>query len=29
MTDSFPYVRHGVGVRDSFGNTWWIATYRG
>lgn len=24
-----PYQERGAGVRDSFGNTWWIATYRG
>jgi PhnB protein len=24
-----PYEERGAGVRDSFGNTWWIATYRG
>jgi PhnB protein len=24
-----PYRERQSGVRDSFGNTWWIATYRG
>jgi PhnB protein len=24
-----PYQERQAGVRDSFGNTWWIATYRG
>jgi PhnB protein len=24
-----PYQERGCGVKDSFGNTWWIATYRG
>ena len=24
-----PYEERGAGVRDSFGNTWWIATYSG
>jgi PhnB protein len=24
-----PYQERAAGVRDSFGNTWWIATYRG
>jgi PhnB protein len=24
-----PYAERQAGVRDSFGNTWWIATYRG
>ncbi len=24
-----PYQERGAGVKDSFGNTWWIATYRG
>jgi PhnB protein len=24
-----PYGERGAGVRDAFGNTWWIATYRG
>lgn len=24
-----PYKERQAGVRDSFGNTWWIATYRG
>jgi PhnB protein len=24
-----PYEERGAGFRDSFGNTWWIATYRG
>lgn len=24
-----PYQERGAGVRDSFGNVWWIATYRG
>jgi PhnB protein len=24
-----PYNERNAGVRDSFGNTWWIATYRG
>ncbi len=24
-----PYGERGAGVRDSFGNTWWIATYKG
>jgi PhnB protein len=24
-----PYQERGGGVRDSFGNTWWIATYTG
>jgi PhnB protein len=24
-----PYKERGCGVKDSFGNTWWIATYTG
>ena len=24
-----PYDERGAGVKDSFGNTWWIATYTG
>jgi PhnB protein len=24
-----PYKERGAGVRDRFGNTWWIATYTG
>jgi PhnB protein len=24
-----PYQERNCGVRDTFGNTWWIATYRG
>jgi PhnB protein len=24
-----PYQERAAGVRDSFGNTWWISTYRG
>ena len=24
-----PYGERGAGVKDSFGNTWWIATYTG
>ncbi|HVP55896.1 MAG TPA: VOC family protein [Candidatus Eisenbacteria bacterium] len=24
-----PYQERGAGVKDSFGNTWWIATYTG
>ena len=24
-----PYQERQAGVRDTFGNTWWIATYRG
>ena len=24
-----PYQERQAGIRDSFGNTWWIATYRG
>jgi PhnB protein len=24
-----PYEERAAGVRDSFGNTWWISTYRG
>jgi PhnB protein len=24
-----PYQERSAGVRDSFGNTWWISTYRG
>src|SRR5688572_26527058 len=24
-----PYQERQAGVRDSFGNTWWISTYRG
>jgi len=24
-----PYQERSAGVRDSFGNTWWMATYRG
>ena len=24
-----PYEERGAGVKDSFGNTWWIATYAG
>jgi PhnB protein len=24
-----PYEERTAGVRDSFGNTWWISTYRG
>ena len=24
-----PYQERQAGVRDPFGNTWWIATYRG
>ena len=24
-----PYQERQAGVRDAFGNTWWIATYRG
>lgn len=24
-----PYKERGAGVKDSFGNTWWIATYVG
>jgi PhnB protein len=24
-----PYQERGAGVRDLFGNTWWIATYTG
>lgn len=24
-----PYQERGAGVKDSFGNTWWIATYMG
>ena len=24
-----PYRERGCGVKDSFGNTWWIATYTG
>ncbi len=23
-----PYQERGAGVKDSFGNTWWIATYK-
>ena len=24
-----PYQERAAGVRDSFGNTWWLSTYRG
>jgi PhnB protein len=24
-----PYEERGAGVKDSFGNTWWLATYTG
>jgi PhnB protein len=24
-----PYQERGAGVKDSFGNTWWFATYTG
>jgi PhnB protein len=24
-----PYQERQAGVRDSFGNVWWISTYRG
>jgi PhnB protein len=24
-----PYQERGAGVKDSFGNTWWIGTYKG
>ena len=24
-----PYQERAAGIRDSFGNTWWISTYRG
>lgn len=24
-----PYAERAAGVKDGFGNTWWIATYRG
>lgn len=29
VPENKPYRERGAGVRDSFGNTWWIATYRG
>lgn len=27
--DDKPYQERQAGVRDSFGNTWWISTYKG
>jgi len=27
--DDKPYQERAAGVRDSYGNTWWISTYRG
>jgi PhnB protein len=24
-----PYQERAAGIKDSFGNTWWIATYTG
>jgi PhnB protein len=29
MPENKPYQERGAGVKDSFGNTWWLATYTG
>jgi PhnB protein len=28
MPEDKPYQEHAAGVKDSFGNTWWISTYQ-